>query len=83
MAETPRVLSLEELQAPDKVSSLRSETIKNIESYSPGQEVGAATVTKGKRREDVRTNRADHKMLPPEILETYGSSPTTFSRKIC
>ena len=74
MAETTPGVSPEELQEDRILSTLESKTTESIEISNSFQDDTHATEVRGKGKERARKKRADHKMLPPEILETYGSS---------
>ena len=74
MAETPSAVQQEDFLDHSISSPLNKATSKSSEtSSSAHQKPDAIAGRRGIGNNDVPKRRADHKMLPPEILETYGN----------
>ena len=83
MAETPSAVQQEEILDHTIPSPLENDTSKISETSSSVQKEADAIAGRGKGNGHVPKRRADHKMLPPEILETYGTLNGTLSIVIC
>lgn len=73
MAETPSAVQQEGFLDHSISSPLKNDTSKPSETSKSAQQKADAIAGRGTGNNDVPKRRADHKMLPPEILETYGN----------